>query len=448
MSVRTWAFSDIESYLTNDLPRFRPEDEAGDKSLRRMRRLLRHLGYPQHQRPTIHLAGTAGKGSVAAYISGILLCHGVTVGTHLSPHLYDIRERFLVNCEPPSHDTIRTLFPRVFEAIQRTITEGYGAPSFFEATNALAFQVFAASGVDRVVLEVDLGGRFDSTNVVRRQDKLAVVTRLGLDHTETLGPTIEDIAYHKAGILPRNGSAVVLRQPDPVANRIISRVAAQRKCRVMWVDPDVRSPQARRSPAHLEENRAVAMAAAELVIQGTGRPFDPMAAVRGIERCRLPGRFEERMVGDRRIILDGAHNPTKMAAFASQLRSRYPGRRFVCVMGFGTAKDAQEILREIADSVEVAVVTRFVRGGDDSNEFSTNPAALANAARRAGINRVVSCAEPAAALTLALEMARDDDPVVVTGSFHLLQNVSNTLRDLATDREDVPLVVERRDGNG
>lgn len=421
VSGRAWTFSGIESYLTTELPRFRPESGADEMSLTRMRRFLAHLGDPQEKVRVVHVAGSAGKGSVASSISWVLRFHGFTVGTHLSPHVYDLRERFMVNGELPSDDDVTSVFPAVVEAIERTNADGRGLPSFFEATNGLMFHLFATLGLDRSVIEVDLGGRFDSTNVIRRRDKLAVVTRLALDHAEILGPTIEDIARHKAGILPKAGRAVVLRQPDPAANRVLAQVANERRCDVVWVDPASEGRGAWRS--HTEANRALAMNAAALEIERSGMVFDPVLAARATAESPLPGRFEERAAGRHNVILDGAHNPAKVAALVSTLEERYPCHRFVCVLGLLATKDAEAVLGALAEAVDELVLTQFVAPGRGADALSAEPAALATMARAAGLGRVVVVPEPIEALTRALELASDGDPVLVAGSFRLVAAV-------------------------
>jgi dihydrofolate synthase/folylpolyglutamate synthase len=409
---------EIESYLTVSLPRFRSEDGTSDQSLTRMRRFVDHLGDPQEQVPVIHVAGTAGKGTVAAYVSEILAGHGLGVGTHLSPHVVHLWERFMVNGGPPASRALDDAFAAVVDAVEETQADGLGTPSFFEVVNGLMFRLFATLGLDRVVVEVDLGGRFDSTNVIRRRDKLAVITRIGLDHIEVLGSTIADIAGHKAGILPERGRAVVLRQPDPVAEQVVVEVAEERRCQLIWVDPVWTEHE---GAPHLAANRALAVAAAGFELGRAGLAVDGCAVDEAIARSALPGRFERRLAAGRVVVLDGAHNPEKLAALLSVVEHDHPGRRCVFVLAVAAGKDVDGVLAAIAPVGRVVVATGFgASAGAAGARPPIDPAVLAARARAAGVPAVVVEPDPVRALARAVDAAVSDEPVVVTGSFYLV----------------------------
>ena len=184
--------------------------------LERTTALLRELGDPHRRFTTFHIAGTNGKGSVAATLDALLRREGRAVGRYTSPHLVDFRERMLIDGQPIASDAIVEFIERWTPSIERI-----GA-TFFEATTAMAFELFAAAGADDVVVETGLGGRLDATNVV--EPLVAGVTMIGIDHTEFLGTTVESIAREKAGIFKR-GAGAVIGEPDPAIASLLGELA-------------------------------------------------------------------------------------------------------------------------------------------------------------------------------------------------------------------------------
>lgn len=187
-----------------------PGRGASSYKLGRVRKLLRSLGDPQDALRAIHIAGTAGKGSVAAFIAEILTAHGFTVGAYLSPHAYSVLERFQLNGQPVAAEVAARPLADVAPAVAEMDQSGGDRPTFFEVTTSLAFQLFATQGVDYAVVETGLGGLLDATNIISRPDKIAVITTIVLDHTEVLGRALEEIAAQRAGILPRDGGALAV----------------------------------------------------------------------------------------------------------------------------------------------------------------------------------------------------------------------------------------------
>ena len=193
--------------------------------LETMGALMHQLGEPHRAFASVHVGGTSGKGSVSAFIASVLQAAGYRVGLHTTPYLQSPREKYIVNGELIGQndfvDTVCRLTPALTEVGRRF--PGYH-PSYAQVSTALAFQHFAAQAVDIAVVEVSVGGRFDFTNVLMPQ--VAVVTNIGLDHANAIGPTIEDIAWHKAGII-KAGVPVVSGVTDPRAAGVVAVEAAQ-----------------------------------------------------------------------------------------------------------------------------------------------------------------------------------------------------------------------------
>jgi dihydrofolate synthase/folylpolyglutamate synthase len=327
-------------YLYEDLT---PERPLGFRSYStdRAGALLRRLGDPQESVPTVHVAGTAGKGSVCTFVAAILTAHGFRVGAHLSPRAYQLVERFQIDGRPVSGDVLVDELDRLRPQIESVRRTGLGRPSFFEVTNAIAFGIFERTA-DYSVIETGIGGLLDSTNVIARRDKLAVLTPIGLDHTDVLGATRPEIAAQKAGILPMGGRAVSARN-DADVDAVIAAAASRRQTDLNFVELDAVIRDARvgrqgtglRLPGqdelalglqgrHQAGNAALAMQAVKLLGHRDGWGVDPSAVRAGLQQAELPGRFELRVVDGRPVILDGAHNAFKLRPSSRRSRSSTP----------------------------------------------------------------------------------------------------------------------------
>lgn len=336
-----------------------------DLSLGRIRRLLARLGHPERDLgAVVHIAGTNGKGSVAALLAAVQRAAGRRVNAYVSPHLVRFHERILVGGRPVADRALRRALLAAEEA-------NAGLPvTFFEITTAAAFLAFREAPADITVLETGLGGRLDATNVVRRP-RLCVITPVALDHRERLGPTLARIAAEKAGILRRGVPCVVGRQPPAAARAIAGRAAAvgaplrrrgrewdavRRGGRVAYRD---RGGE-RRLPSAFEgrhqEDNAATVAACLAAVPGLGA--DDRALARGFARVRWPGRLQRVEAGPLAAALvpggelwtDAGHNPAAARALAAWAR-KGPPLRLVC--GLPAAKDARGFIRAFRGVAEL-----------------------------------------------------------------------------------------------
>ena len=262
--------------------------------------LLSKLGDPQKQLKAVHIAGSNGKGSTAAFLAHILRESGFRVGFYSSPHLIDFRERFLIDWKMPSREKLAKYMVRV-----REVSDPTEPPTFFEFTTALAFLHFAEEGVDAALIETGLGGRLDATNIIRPQ--VSVITTLTLEHTQYLGRTIEEIAFEKAGIIKEKTPVILGRVPAP-AEDVIRRTAAEKGAPLYIYGRDF---QARAQGSELDykglslnlkglkmglagphqsRNAAVAMAALEVF--SSGPPMAEEAIRKGMAGLSWPGRLQ------------------------------------------------------------------------------------------------------------------------------------------------------------
>ncbi len=332
--------------------------------LTRMRALLRALGDPQRGQKFVHVAGTNGKGSTCACIAAVLQEAGYRVGLNTSPYLVEFHERIRVNGEMISDRALGRLMERIRSAAE-TLAEH---PTEFELITAAALLYFRQMCCDISVLEVGLGGALDASNVIDVPEA-AVLTAMGMDHVALLGPTQADVAAAKAGII-KCGGAVVSYGGCPEADAVFRRVCRERGAALTEVDfsrlrlhslglegavfdfapyGDLRLPLA---GAYQVKNAAVAVTALELLRQ-KGWAADGDSIRRGLARVRWPGRFEV-LRRSPVFLLDGAHNVHGMAAAAESLRTLFPGRRAVFLLGLLADKDVSgmlDLLRPLAERV-------------------------------------------------------------------------------------------------
>jgi dihydrofolate synthase/folylpolyglutamate synthase len=406
-------------------------------TLDRIRAVCALLGDPQSAYPVVHLTGTNGKGSSARMISALLAAHGLSVGTYTSPHLERINERMVWNGEPIDDGTLAEAL-LAFEAIEDHMDVRL---THFEVLTAAALRWFADVAVDVAVLEVGLGGRWDATNVA--DGAVAVVTNVGLDHAEVIGPTRADIAAEKAGIV-KHGATLVLGEPDPA----LYQVFEARNADTIWardrdfgwarnvvavggrlVDlftpsgliPDVFVPL---HGPHQGDNAACSLAAAEAFF---GRRLDTRTVSDAFAMVEVPGRFE---VVRRRpfVVLDGAHNPEGARAARATLDDDFAGRSpDILVVGFTGNRDPVAMLGALEASR-----SRLVIACKPPSPRGLDPEAVAAAAASLGVRAEV-VPNAASAAARALEQADEDEFVLVTGSLHVVGEARAALRALGRD---------------
>lgn len=346
------------------------------------------LGDPQRGLRAVHVAGTNGKGATCAMLDACLLAAGLHTGRYTSPHLVRLNERFFLDGAPVDDAVLERVAGRVASVAPEDLT-------FFEALTAAAFLVFAEAKTDAAILETGLGGRLDATNIC--EPELCVITRIGLDHCDWLGNTVEEIAAEKAGIIQPNVPVVLgANAPEVVA---VVRARANEVGAPFVFAPDVADEAELPADFALagtfnRENAVTALAALKTLGRTAG-------IAEGLRNVVWPGRFQR--VGS--FLVDGAHNPCAAQALAASLAA--DGLRRVLIAGFCADKDSDEVLRILAPSVSRGLGVR-----------TNNPRALpaevvAEKMRGAGIE-----ARPAPSLAAAIADCRGA-PALVCGSLFL-----------------------------
>ncbi|HEX8630639.1 MAG TPA: folylpolyglutamate synthase/dihydrofolate synthase family protein [Catenuloplanes sp.] len=398
--------------------------------LERIRSLLDVLGAPQRAYPSIHLTGTNGKTSTARMIDGLLRAHGLHTGRYTSPHLQTVRERISLDGEPVSAErfvaTYRELAPLV------ALVDGRSAEplTYFDVTTALAFATFADAPVDVAVVEVGLGGAEDATNVL--QAGVCVITPIGLDHTEWLGDTVEEIAWAKAGIIHKGATVISSAQSDEAAGPLLERcgeigatiaregVEFGVASRQLAVGGQVLSLQGLGGtydevflPLHgafQAQNAAVALAAVEGFLgAGATRQLDPDVVREGFAGTSSPGRLE-RVRNAPTVLLDGAHNPHGMAATVAALGEEFAFHRLIAVVAVLADKDVEAMLDLLEPVVDAVVVTR------NTSPRGMPVDALATLATEVfGEDRVEAAPDMPAAIEVAVALAEANIDVALSG---------------------------------
>jgi dihydrofolate synthase / folylpolyglutamate synthase len=383
--------------------------------LERMRRLLTALGSPQRAFRAVHVVGTNGKSSTVRMTAALLEAHGVRSGSYLSPHLTTFAERIRIGDEDLPPDDFGAAVERAAAAaalVDRTL-EGEERVTQFELITAAALAEFARRDVDVAVVEAGLGGRHDATNVL--DAPVVVLTNVGLEHTRWLGPTLRDIAREKLAVLG-DGATLVIGDLEPEVEEEALAAATRRRSRL------VRSvPAAVGLPGYQRTNFAVACAAAGALL---GK-LDERAVTAAVAHARVPGRLQT--VAERPLtVVDGAHNPSGVAALAAALPDAVGDRPVVAVTSILDDKDAAGMLRELLPSCAAAVFTRSL------NPRALPAATLASLAEQLGGTGGGGALEiepdPLRAVERARTLAGPEGAVVATGSIYLVADLLSSAR--------------------
>lgn len=401
--------------------------------------ILNLLSNPHLQYPSIHIAGTNGKGSVAAMLHSILCESGYRAGLYTSPHLVDFRERIKVGRDMVEKDFILGFVCGLKDKID---SNGY---TFFEVTTALAFQYFAQKNLDLAVIETGLGGRLDATNMIN--PLISIITNIGREHTRQLGEVIAQIANEKAGIVKR-GVPTITAVTQPEALDAIKAVCAQRKSELIHVQ-DQSTYQILESSIHgsrfscssdssshenLELNlagshqilNAVTALTAVQKLRQLGWEVKDQAVRAGLKKTEWRARlevFEEKPL----VLLDVAHNPPGMKALIQALDELLPEKPIIFVFGVLEDKDHRSMLMELVRKAKFVVLTK------PDYKRAAEPESLKEAVEQSGTPHEIILQVKQAYLS-ALKMAQADDVICVTGSHFV---VGELLNQLQPDRQEI-----------
>jgi dihydrofolate synthase/folylpolyglutamate synthase len=410
-------------------------------SLASMRSLLERLGNPQSGRPTVHITGSKGKGSTAAMITSILRQAGRNPALFTSPHLHDYTERIAIGDGPVSREEFAAGLTAIQPVIEAERASGEGDISTFGALTALFFWLARAQvrRVDWQVVEVGLGGTFDTTNVFD-EIEVAVITPISLEHTKILGDTTTAIARDKAGIIKPGSTCVLARQDDPEVIEVVRQRCEEVGATLVYV-PDHYEAEPRERHVygqsfevhgrgrtlelrtlllgrHQVENAATAVAVID-ALRERGHTFDDHAIADGLGRTRLHGRME--VMGQRPLIVaDGAHNDASARALAETLKHDLTWQRCFLIIGVNEDKNVRAMGFILTRLAELVIATKF------DNPRALDPYVII---QEIGFLGTATVAEPdiASAMETALSHATQDDLICITGSLYLVAEARELL---------------------
>lgn len=417
-----------------------PETQI-DPTLERIEMLLDLLGHPERAYKAIHVAGTNGKTSTVRMIESLLREFGARVGRTTSPHLQSITERVGIDGEPIHPADFARIYEEIKPFIEMVDAKSDHPMSYFEVTVAIALAAFADAPVDIAVVEVGMGGTWDATNVVRAD--IDVIMPVGLDHTDYLGDTIEQIAGEKAGIITNPDAVTIVANQDPDAMRVILERTVEVGTTVARLDQEFGVESATvavggqtvalrglageideiflpLSGPHQARNAAVALAAVEAFFgAGAGRPLDADLVRAGFAAAQSPGRLE-RVRSTPTTFIDATHNPHGAKALAAALDNDFDFARLIGVIGILSDKDALGVFQALEPVLSEVVITQ------NTSPRAADAYELAEIARDVfGEERVHVEEHLPAAYTLAVELAEEaleavgvqsGSGVIITGS--------------------------------
>lgn len=422
---------------------------AHEYKLDRMRALCEHLGDPQQQFRSVHIAGTKGKGSTCEMVATGLEACGYAVGIYTSPHLVDIRERVRINRKLIAQEDFAALCRRLAEA-EAELSRTHGACTFFELMTALGFLYFAEQAVDAAVIEVGLGGLLDCTNVILPE--VTAITTIGYDHTEILGKTLESIAAQKAGIFKPGVPALALKQDAKVV-QVFRETAAKVGCPLQIIGDEIDfSSRVEHQPGvgpvgrvnltterhefehvpvplrgeHQSLNCGLALAILDKLGE-RGFAVTHTGVLNGLAQVKLPGRFET-VLQSPRTIVDVAHNPESVAALMKTIGAAMQYDSLVVVFGCAKDKDAAAMLRSVAKGADKVIFTQA------DSPRATSAVELQRKYGELAGKMSQSTRSVSEALDLAYRAVGRGDVVCITGSFYVCGEAKQWIAKRLADR--------------
>lgn len=405
--------------------------------------LMDLLDNPQDKIKIIHVAGTSGKGSTTTILSTLLCSHNLNVGLFQSPSLRGVLGFIKINNKPISEDVFVTFLNEITPTIEMIRGSVFKGVRYFEVITALAYWIFWRFELDFAVIETAMGGLLDCTNTVQSVDKIAVITRLGLDHQELLGHRLPEICFQKCGIIKHNNSIVVLFQGNE-SDQMIEWSAKKNHGQLHRVIPDesfievkvchfgsifdfhsrlfdLKSVFVSMVGTHQIENTAIALECLDVISEKYNIDFSEETIRHSLSHCNMEGRLETKLFNYIPILVDGAHNPQKMRALVTTLQNLYPYETFTVVLSLKKGKDIDNMIELMKPIVSKWVLTHF-EDRSSSMSFATKVDVLKDTVLKfmPGADIVV-CNELTDALQTLLE---DENPnKLITGSLYLIADL-------------------------
>ncbi len=458
-------FLEAKRYLSAHIPKNPKNIFQGSLGLKRIKSLLLLIDNPQDKLKVIHIAGTSGKSSTSYLLSLLLSCVGKKTGLFISPHIINIRERISINNKFISEIQFVKALNEIIPFIERVEKTELGTPTYFEILTVLAFYFFRKEKVDYAVIETGIGGLQDGTNVVNNTNKVCIITKLGMDHTEILGKTLTEITKQKAGIITKNAIVITPKQ-ESTASSIIKNSAKNNGAKLFILNPEINYKDIKENrgktvftfdflKTHLShvslgllgkyqaENCSLALATFTLLCTRDGFIIDEKKIRNILEQANFFGRMSRYRIAGKNVIIDGAHNEQKMESLIQTVSQLYPGEKFNFLLAFKSTKDFIPLLRLISPLAASITITSFKMKAQDWSCTSKKPEIIAEALSQIGFSNYRVVVNPQEALEQLLNK-RDKTDIIITGSFYLISELYLSLRGARNER---PRQTRLRRGN-
>ena len=416
---------------------------AGNFGLQRQAYLLELLKDPQNKLKIIHIAGTSGKGSTAFYISNILEKNGFKVSLTLSPHLKDIRERIQINNHLISKEDFVKYLNDIVPAIEMMKKSKFKSPSYFEILIAMFFYASYKSKVDYAVVETGLGGTYDGTNTISRQDKVCIITRIGFDHMEVLGNTIKKITGQKSGVIQKYNQVLSTFQEKDARLVIEERVRKMNgnltytkknknynnvkilKNKIFFdyfIDSyQLKNIQLNTNASYQVENCSLALSSLYYLSKRDKFVLFEKKIRKCLKNIKFSGRMESVLINKKTLILDGAHNPQKMKSFIESLCLAYPKEKFPFLIAFREGKDFRSMIKYIIPFAKKIILTNYVTTSYDMVHHSVNPKIISEYFKKQKFDNYEIINDKKLAIKKLFSYS--EKIAIITGSFYLLSTI-------------------------
>jgi dihydrofolate synthase/folylpolyglutamate synthase len=362
----------------------------GSNGFERSRYFMSLIGNPQNNIKIVHVSGTSGKGSTSYFLESLFRYHGFKTGLYTSPHIIDITERIIISGTPIEESIFVDVLNDIVPAIEKMKKSKYQTVTYFEILVGMAFKAFEKMGIDIAIVEVGMGGLLDTTNTIENEDKINVISSIGLDHVEFLGNTLEKIAFQKAGIIKKNNLVIALKQSSEIM-KVIEKKSNTENARITKMNPsqiEILSNNQFGSLYNFEGfvnieltalggyqiiNSALALKAFIEASKFWKFEAENTKVYKALKSVKVPARFDLRQVNGENIIFDGAHNSQKIENFLSSLSEIYPNQKFHFLLGLKKGKEIESIIKPIIKFADSIILTSFFSQYQDIKSFSETP---------------------------------------------------------------------------
>jgi dihydrofolate synthase/folylpolyglutamate synthase len=461
---------EIKNYFLTFAPKTWGQKYKSSWGLDNVKAFLQEIDNPQNKYKSIHIAGTSGKGSTAYFCSYVLASQNLKVGLHISPYVGDFREQFQINNKFLDLEIFLSYSSEFKDLFEKWLSKGNDPLSYYELIVCLSFFIFFKEKVDYAVVEVSLGGLFDSTNVINRKDKICLINSIGYDHTEILGKEITQIAAQKAGIILPQNQVFVIEQEFIETEKVFTDTASTQKAKINWVrgfssdktldeniyfqqsSSDQNGNKFKLLSSDFEDleaeistlgdfqirNTALALAGCLFVFRRDSILVDLKNLKKSLRQVQIPARMQvlkpkkvlfKDQINEQKVILDGAHNLQKVNNLVNSMQKIFVDQKFVILCGFSSAnQNISEILKAFSAISDQIIITEYDSRVSKTVGKSTQK--LVEITKLILDLKLPVTIESNFEKALSLSLANRENPVLITGSFYLISNFLKVVKFL------------------